>query len=199
MSVQKTVKTRIGMPIEEFIRAFDQSPFELIEGERIAIVPSVAEHGETLKILYSALLGYEATHQTVVVLSELPFVLLDTPEDWVKGSRVPDAMVYEAGRMAAYKAQTPDWRKKPYILVPDLCIEVISPNDIYLDVDEKVDLYLADGVRLIWVFNPRKRNVKAYKLGSNEITRLTEDEILDGGEILPGFKLPVKDIFPKDE
>jgi Uma2 family endonuclease len=199
MSVQKTVETRVGMPMEEFVRLYEQEgPFELVNGERISIVPHVVEHSEITKGVYGALFAFEQAERTVIAYFETPFVLADTP-DWVTGSRVPDVMVYRAERIAAYKAQTPDWKKKPYVLVPDLCIEVISPNDIYLDVDEKVDLYLADGVRLIWVFNPRKRNVKTYKLGSNEFMRLSENEILDGGEILPGFKLLVKDIFPKDE
>jgi Uma2 family endonuclease len=189
-----SIQIRIGMPMDDFIRQYDEAPFELVNGERIAIVPNVAEHGETLKCIYVALLGYEQAYKTVDMYSEMPFVLTDTP-DWVKGSRTPDAMVYQASRMAEYKAQTPDWKKKPFVLVPDLCIEVISPNDIYLDVDEKVEAYLLDGVRLVWVFNPRKTSVTVYGPGLDDIKRLRADGILDGGDVLPGFTLPVKAVF----
>ena len=189
-----SIQIRVGMPMDDFIRQYDEAPFELVNGERIAIVPNVVEHGVTLKRIYVALLGYEQANKNVEVYSEMPFVLTDTP-DWVKGSRTPDVMVYEAARMAEYTMHTPDWKKKPFVLVPDLCIEVISPNDIYLDVDEKVEAYLLDGVRLVWVFNPRKTGVNIYGPGIDQFKRLRPDGILDGGDVLPGFTLPVKDVF----
>lgn len=189
-----SLQIRIGMPMDEFIRLYDAAPFELVNGERILLVPTVAEPGEVLKRLYAKLLIYEETNKNVVVYSELPFVLTDKP-DWVKGSRVPDVMVYEASRMSEYKAQMPDWKKKPFVLVPDLCIEVISPNDNYLDVDEKVEGYLLDGVRQVWVFNPRKSSVTIHGPGLDEIKRLRPDGLLDGGQLLPGFQLHVKDVF----
>jgi Uma2 family endonuclease len=190
-----TAQARIGMPMDEFIRLYDEAPFELIDGERRAIVPTVAEHGETLKQLYAALLNYERIHHTIAVYSELPFVLVDTP-DWVKGARVPDVMVYRAERMNHYKALLPDWKKKPFVLVPDLCVEVISPTDMYVDVDEKVDGYLADGVRVVWVVNPRKFTVSIYTPDGDQITRLTSSAVLSDPEILPNFTLAVRDIFP---
>jgi Uma2 family endonuclease len=189
-----SVHIRVGMPIDEFIRQYNEAPFELINGERIPIVPNVAEHGETLKHIFVALLGYEQTRGTIVVHSEMPFVLTDTL-DWVKGSRTPDAMVYEASRMADYKARTADWKKKPFVLVPDLCIEVISPNDNYLDVDEKVEGYLLDGVRQVWVFNPRETSIAIHGPGIDQFKRLRADDTLDGGDVLPGFSIKVSDIF----
>jgi Uma2 family endonuclease len=189
-----TIQTRIGMPMDEFIRQYDEAPFELINGERVAIMPNAAEHGETLKRIYTALLSYEQSNTHVVVYSEMPFVLTDT-SDWVKGSRTPDVMVYEASRIIEYKAKTPDWKKKPFVLVPDVCIEVISPNDNYLDVDEKVEGYLLDGVRFVWVFNPRKNTVTIHGPGLADIKRLRADESLDGGDILPGFSTKISDIF----
>ena len=187
--------TSVGMPLTEFMRLFEQEgPFELVNGERIAIMPGVAEHSEIIKLIYDLILGYGHAHKNIIVYSETPFVLSDTP-DWVKGSRTPDVMVYEASRLAAYKAQTPDWKKTPFVLVPDLCIEVISPTDIYLDVDEKVEAYLLDGVRLVWVFNPRTTTITVYGPGLDDIKRLRADGTLDGGDVLAGFTLPVKDVF----
>jgi Uma2 family endonuclease len=185
---------RVGMPMDEFIREYNEAPFELIDGERIPLVPNVAEHGETLKRIFVALLAYEQTRGTVVVHLEMPFVLSDT-SDWVKGSRTPDVMVYEASRMADYKARTPDWRKKPCVLVPDLCIEIISPNDNYLDVDEKVEGYLRDGVHQVWVFNPRRTSIAIHGPGVDQFKRLRADDTLDGGDILPGFSIKVAEIF----
>jgi Uma2 family endonuclease len=78
--------------------------------------------------------------------------------------------------------------------VPDLCEEVISPNDIYLDVDEKVRGYLNDGVRIVWVVNPRSKAVNVHASGG--MTPLDETGTLDGGDLLPDFSLPVSALFP---
>lgn len=195
--LEKTVSTSIGMSMADFVRLYDQDgPFELIDGERIALVPGVAEHTELIKLLYKLLLAYEQKMQSVSVYSEAPYVLVYSP-DWVTGARIPDVMAYAAQRMTEYKAQTSDWGKKPYVLVPDLCIEVISPNDIYSEVDAKVERYLADGVRLVWVFNPRTSSVRVHNVNSIESIRLTQEHTLDGGDVLPDFTLPVREVFPE--
>jgi Uma2 family endonuclease len=195
--LEKSVATSIGMSIADFVRLYDQDgPFELIDGERIPLVPGVAEHTELIKLIYKLLLAYEQKMQSVSVYSEAPYVLVYSP-DWVTGARIPDVMAYAAQRMENYKAQTPDWGKKPYVLVPDLCIEVISSNDVYSEVDAKVERYLADGVRLVWVFNPRTSSVRVHNANSIQSVRLTQEHTLDGGDVLPDFALPVRDVFPE--
>lgn len=189
-----SVQARIGMSMEDFVRLYDDEPFELINGERVRLMPTVAGHGETLKCLYLALTAFEQAYSTVVVYSELPFVLSDTP-DWVEGSRVPDVMVFTAERMRAYKTTTSFWEGKPFILVPDLCAEVISPNDSYLDVDEKVERYLSDGVRRVWVINPRHKNVAVHTPSSKQVMKLDENDVLEDHELLPGFTLAVNKLF----
>jgi Uma2 family endonuclease len=189
-----SVQARIGMPMEDFIRLYDEQPFELINGERIRLMPTVAGHGETLKCLYLALATHEQARSTIVVYSELPFVLSDT-SDWVEGSRVPYVMVFTAARMSAYKTQTPSWQGKPFILVPDLCAEVISPNDSYLDVAEKVERYLADGVRRVWVINPRMKNVAIHTPSSKQVLILDENDMLEDDDLLPDFALAVSKLF----
>lgn len=189
------VSTEIGMSLEDFIRAYDQEgAFELVDGERINIVPTVSEHSELIKLLYDFLRDRERIDGNVRVYVETPYVLVYS-SNWVKGARVPDIMVYRADRLAAYKQQDSEWNKKPFVLVPDLCIEVISQNDIYTDVDEKVLRYLEDGVALIWLLNPRTKNVLVYQQGSGGSVRLTEADTLDGGSIVSGFSISVKDIF----
>lgn len=190
------VQERVGMPMEAFIRQFEAAPFELIDGERMLVVPPVALHVLILKVIYTALLKYEQTTGVGFAFSEAPFVLADVP-DWVKGSRIPDASFYQAERWQAYLASTPDWSGKPFVLVPDLCVEIISTNDNYQDVDAKVDAYLSDGVKLIWVVNPRNQSVAVYTAGSDQFTRLTLGTTLTGGDLLPGFALSLRDIFPE--
>lgn len=190
------VQTRVGMPLDEFIRQYEEAPFELIDGERIRVVPPVALHVLILKIVYAALLKYEQASGVGFAFSEAPFVLADTP-DWVKGSRVPDASFYLAERWTAYVNTMIDWQFKPFVIVPDLCVEIVSANDNYQDVDAKVDRYLSDGVKLVWVVNPRNQSVVVYTAGSDQVTRLTLGAALTGGDLLPGFTLRLSDIFPQ--
>jgi Uma2 family endonuclease len=186
---------RVGMPLAEFNRLFAQEgPFELIDGQRRMLVPNVFEHGEVIRALFRTLLAYEDTYQRIKVYVEQTFALIEEGE-WVNGSRVPDVMVYAADRLAHYKAQTPDWKQKPSVLVPDVCIEVVSPNDSYLDLEDKVARYLRDGVQMVWVVNPRQAVVTINVGGSNQSVRLTLNDTIDGGAFLPGFSLPVRALF----
>ena len=191
------VQTRLGMPLDEFIREYDKSPFELVNGERIPIVPPVAIHIYIIKRLLTALFAYEQSTQQGQTFTDSTFVQFDTP-NWVKGSRVPDIAFYSQARWDEYIAAMPDWTEKPFAFVPDLCVEVISKNDNYEDVDAKVDEYLERGVRLVWVINPRTRTIMVYTAGSDHLRRLTAQDTLTGGDVLPDFSVPIADLFPKE-
>lgn len=195
-----TPAVQIGMPLDEFIRLYESDgPFELVNGERIVLMPTVAGHGYTLKIIYFALSLFAAAQKLGEVLSELPFVVSYTP-NWVTGSRVPDVMFYTADRMQAYKAQHTDWKQKPYILVPDLAVEVVSPNDDLVVLDDKIDNYLADGVHVVWAIDPDRQRVSVYTLiapqpFTRQQTSLKVGDTLMGGDLLPGFEIAVSDLF----
>ena len=76
---------------------------------------------------------------------------------------------------------------------PDFVAEVISPNDRYSDVAEKVQEWLNAGTHMVVVVNPRDRTVSVHTPQS--VITLTESDILDGGDVVPGWRLPVADIF----
>lgn len=187
-------KTRIGMPLDEFIVEFERAPFELIDGERIALVPPVAIHIYIISQLFEAFFGYRAHHPAGRFFTESTFVLLDI-SNWVAGSRVPDIAFYAAARWDDYLARTPDWQGKPFVLVPDLCVEVVSKNDLFDEVQRKAALYLDDGVREVWVVSPEDRSVFVYMAGSKIIARLTADDALTSA-LLPEFSLAVNALFP---
>jgi len=187
--------TATGMTIDDFIRRYDsEGPFELIEGEIRPVSPTVLGHNICTRAVFRPVDDFVIEHQLGEVFTEAPFVLEYT-SNWVTGSRVPDVMFVTAERMIAYKQQVPDWASKPLILVPDLVVEVVSPGDKYIEVEEKVARYLEDGVKLIWVVDPQIQTVKVYPLGSSQFTRLTAADTLDGGDVLPEFTLAVKDLF----
>jgi Uma2 family endonuclease len=194
MAVYEPTRTAVGLPMDEFLRlSADETPFELIDGERIALVATVSNHGEIIIFLLELLFGFKKS-AGIVYYTETAFVLTYSP-DWVTGSRIPDIMIYQAERMTAYKQNTPNWRDLPLILVPDLCVEVVSPTDKFTDVETKVQRYLNDGVRVVWVIDSGSRSVLIYTAESKQRTQLDEDDTLVGGALIPGFSVRVGDIL----
>ena len=79
-------------------------------------------------------------------------------------------------------------------IAPDLVVEVISPNDEYYDVEERVRDYRAAGVRLIWLVVPPSRLVLIRRLDGTA-AEVGEAGELDGENVVPGFRCLVADIF----
>ena len=77
---------------------------------------------------------------------------------------------------------------------PDLAVEVISPSDTATSIEAKVNEYLANGTRRVWVIYPDTRTVVVHA-PNNVSTRYDEGDILTDGELLPGFSLPVSVVF----
>jgi Uma2 family endonuclease len=85
--------------------------------------------------------------------------------------------------------------KKPIPdLVPDLAVEVLSPSNTPREMTLKRRHYFEAGVRLVWIVDPRRRTVAVYT-GPDRPARLDASATLDGGDVLPGFALPLKRLF----
>lgn len=105
--------------------------------------------------------------------------------------RKPDVSFVRFGRFPGEQLP-PGWAR----LAPDLAAEVISPNDLYEEVDQKIEEYLRAGVRRVWVVVPQTRLVRVYRPDGTSV-RLGEDDELDGEDVLPGFRCRVRDLFPQ--
>ena len=81
-------------------------------------------------------------------------------------------------------------------IAPDLAVEVVSPNDLYYDVELKVQEYLRVGVGLVWVVNPVTRSVMVDRAGTESPSRFAESATLTGEPVLPNFRCQVADLFP---
>ena len=78
---------------------------------------------------------------------------------------------------------------------PVLAVEILSPSDQQGDVDDKIELYLESGVAIVWVVNPRFRTVVAYRPGAEpELFNVRHE--LSAEPALPGFRVPVAQLFP---
>ena len=103
--------------------------------------------------------------------------------------RVPDVAFVSWDRL-------PDRRRPEGFLpiAPDLAAEVVSPHNRADDINEKVHDYLEAGTRLVWVLWPRRRMITVYEL-DKDLRELGPDDFLDGGDVLPGFRVRVAKLF----
>jgi Uma2 family endonuclease len=80
-------------------------------------------------------------------------------------------------------------------LAPDLAVEVLSPNDLCEELEQKVEEYLLSGVRLVWVISPAARTVRVLRAdGTAAVVRAGGE--LDGETVVPGFRCALNDLFP---
>ncbi|HXD88358.1 MAG TPA: Uma2 family endonuclease, partial [Urbifossiella sp.] len=77
---------------------------------------------------------------------------------------------------------------------PDLCVEIVSPSNTVAELDLKRGEYFSSGCRLVWIIDPRKRSVEVFT-ETDTATRLIEPALLEGGTVLPGFSLPLAELF----
>lgn len=185
---------RVGMSLDAFLEQYHDQPFELRHGEQIALSPNISGHQWVARNLFRRLDAYLHENSGGEVLWETPFILRDEP-DWVKGSYTPDLAVYVAHRWDTYTADVPDWKEKPVVLVPDLVVEIVSPNDRYTEINDKVDNYLLDGVQSVWVIDPQRRKVVISRADSELQTTLRETGTLTDATLLPGLNIPIRSLF----
>lgn len=104
--------------------------------------------------------------------------------------RKPDASFVRSGRFPGDRPP-----RGFATLVPDLAVEVISPNDLACEVSERLNDYLLVAVPVVWLVDPHTRTIHTY-LADGAIRRLTADQELVGDPVLPGFRVRVADLFP---
>jgi Uma2 family endonuclease len=88
-------------------------------------------------------------------------------------------------------------RGESWQVVPDLAVEVVSPTDSAEALERKIDEYFEAGVAAVWVVYPTSRKVYAYS-SPTDVRILTPPAELDGGEVIPGFRLPLARLFEDD-
>ncbi len=104
--------------------------------------------------------------------------------------RRPDASFIRAGRLTLTQFEA-----EHCTVVPDCVLEIVSPGDLSDDVERKAKEYLSAGVHLVWVLNPETQTILVYR-PDGSMAHLSSKNELDGESVLPGFKCPVKSLFP---
>lgn len=98
------------------------------------------------------------------------------------------------------KARKPTFDRVTFPFPPDIAVEVISESETSRSVLDKTMLYLQAGTAIVVNIYPTDKVIDVCRLSEEKdiiISTLKIDEVFDGGDVLPGFKLPLRDIFPK--
>lgn len=159
---------------------------ELIRGELHEMPPTGVEHGDLL-VWIGGLLAFHVRKNQLgkVPGGDTGFILAREPDIVL----APDVAFIRTDRL------TEDIDLSRYFDgAPDLAVEVVSPSDSSTGVAEKVKTYLDAGVPLVWIVYPRLKTVTVHYPDYTAKT-LTTDDDLDGGDVLPSFRIAVSEIF----
>ncbi len=160
--------------------------YELVRGDLKKMSPSGSRHGKVaLRFAWRLAQYVEANGLGVTYAAETGFLLSSDPDT----VRAPDAAFISRKRAEDVGDVESYWPG-----APDLAVEVISPSDTYTEVEEKAVEWLDAGTRMVIVVDSRKSTVTVYK-SRTDITILTGEAMLDGGDVVPGWTMPVSDLF----
>ncbi len=162
----------------------DDFRYELVRGELIRIAPTSFEHLQITGLISYYLNAHVIPRGLGVVGGEGGFTLHHHPDT----VRAPDVAFVRTERVP-----TGDAAQHFADLAPDLAVEVRSPSDSMRELIAKADEYLAAGTSLVWLFDPQTKSVVVKT--ADGATTLGLDDTLDGGDVLPDFRLPLRLIF----
>lgn len=159
---------------------------ELIRGEIREMSPAGDQHGDIgMRLAWRLAQHVETNRLGNVYLAETGFRLASDPDT----VRAPDVAfvsrerVERAGPIKGFRRGA-----------PDLAVEVISPSDRFDEVEAKVFEWLDAGARMVIVVNPGPRTATVYR-SRREIVVLTEQDRIDGADVVPGWNVPLAELF----
>lgn len=175
------------MTAEELLKKEEDGfRYELVEGDLRRMTPAGNIHG----YIAANFLGPLQQHVRAgklgrVYAAETGFRLTSDPDT----VRAPDVAFISRGRLDEAGEVSGYWPG-----APDLAVEVVSPSDTHTEVTEKSLAWLGAGCRMVLAVDPSQRTVTVYR-SREDIGILTGDDIIDGADVVPGFALPVSDLF----
>jgi Uma2 family endonuclease len=167
--------------LEEFERLPDEpGKQELSDGELIIVPPAKSIHNKLSRRLYDALHASLAAGGAGEVWFEAGFRL------GPRTVRQPDVAVLLGHPVAA----DDEWPRG----APDIAIEVLSPGNSAEDIELKISQYLAAGAKSVWIVSPKAKHVRICRADGTQ-SLLREPQSLTGESVLPGFVLPLAELF----
>jgi Uma2 family endonuclease len=167
----------------------DDMLYEVVGGKLVEKTLGASEI-EIATLLVGFLVPFVRSHRLGRVLGEMIF-RIDQAKDL---QRRPDVSFVSHARW-------PSHRRVPKVavwdIVPDMAIEIVSPSNTADHVQEKIHDYFTAGVSRVWVVYPRQQEIYVYESPA-KIQVLQLGQELDGGDLIPGFRLPLAALFEDD-
>jgi len=172
------------LTLEEFSRLpGDGARHEMNAGELITLPPPKSAHSRLARFVFLALNDFVQREGASEVYQETGYILSHEPLT----IRQPDVSVLSTARVQA----TPE--DSYFEGAPELAVEILSPSDTVEALQAKVEQYLQTGATQVWVLSPKTQEVFVYQ--SQRTLVLNSNQVLEGGDLLPGFSIRVSDLF----
>jgi Uma2 family endonuclease len=175
----------VWMTGEELFRRPDLNPCELVNGRVVPTMPTGDEHADVEFELGMRLRAYGKESKRGRALGGEVGIYIRRDPDTVRAADI------------AFISRERDLqpRRKGYLeIAPELVVEVLSPEDRVGKIREKLRDYFSAGVLVVWVVDPGLRRVVVYR-SPTEMTVLDERQVLTDEELLPGFGVPISELF----
>ncbi len=160
---------------------------ELHHGELVEMNPPAFKHMLLATRLLGRLLTYTELHDLGYVGAEGGYLMHTDPDSGKQTVLIPDVSFVS-------KARKPKNLDDLFMGAPDLAVEIISPSETYMMIRAKLRDYFAYATRMVWLVYSDTPSIEVFT-SLDDTTVLGLDGILDGGEVIPGFTLSVRDIF----
>jgi len=170
---------------DELFEMGDIGPCDLVDGTIVPLTPTGAEHGTIEFRLAADLINFVRQRRAAWVLGGELGVYTQRNPDRVRGADIA----------VVSKARLPNGPGKRFLEVaPELVVEIMSPDDRWQDVRQKIIEYFAIGVDRVWIVEPENRSVLVFR-SPTESRQLTENDDLAGEGPLEGFSIRVAHVF----
>jgi Uma2 family endonuclease len=164
---------------ELFLMKDDGFRYDLVKGELRKMSLAGSEHGAII-VRLTVELGEVFGAETGFKLSSNPDTVLGPDVAFVSNEKIPPTGI----------------PVKFWPGAPDLAVEVVSPGNTRREIEEKIEEYLAAGVSLVWIINPKHRAVTIHRANVEPVV-LTESDTLNGENVVPGFECSIARLFTR--
>jgi Uma2 family endonuclease len=165
------------------IHAREKRLFELVDGVLVEKPMGYEESRLAMELGY-ILVGFLRQHDLGTVAGPDGMMRL-----FVGLVRIPDVSFVRWEHLPEKAVPIP-------LMAPDLAIEVLSESNTPAEMERKLKEYFAAGTQLVWYFDPRARTVTVYT-APDQWTVLQESDTIDGGDVLPGLRIPLRELFER--
>jgi Uma2 family endonuclease len=160
--------------------------YELVLGELRVMSPAGWRHGSVVGTMHTILGAFIRKHDLGMIFgAETGFRLAIDPDT----VRAPDVAFIAKENLPAQLPADSFWPG-----APDIAVEVLSPGDRTVEVDEKIEAWLDAGTRAVWVVDPKLQTVTVYE-AKNKVSVKSMGQTLDGGTVVAGFSCAVDELF----